>query len=484
MINKKNKWNIVKLVFILFSILFAIPSVVYFFKNNRIANLKNSLEFQYLLNENISRLAQAIVFAILVTLLVIVYYLIIKNRKRLFSNMKDVYIYIIIISSIFIFAMPFWCSDIYYYLGIGRLASAYKQNPYYVDMKSYIDDNDVNIENDIVMQEGYKNFWSKTTVVYGSVWTIICSIVAFFSFGNLNIGLLIFKILNVLIHVGNCMLLYKLSKKKIFSLLYGLNPFILIECIANVHNDVFVVFFILLAMYQLYRKKRLWLSLVFLAMATDIKYVAILLLPIVIIYNFRNESIKVRIFQCIKYGVIFAIMVMIPYLLYIKNLEVFKGLITQQERLSKGLYCLIYVYFPKSHIGTYIRQICFFIFICIYMYTCIKLLISKNIRLHKEIKKLYYIMIFFLFLLLTNFQPWYFTWLSALMIWQKSKNIKMIIEMQILTLYANVVFITLSEGYIYVKYYFTSFVIGIFVCYCLNNINIYRKRSLLLKRNR
>ena len=74
---------------------------------------------------------------------------------------------------------------------------------------------------------------------------------------NINICLFIFKLLNVIIHISNCYLIYKISKKQIFSIIYGLNPFILIECIGNVHNDVLIVFLVLLSIYFLLKKKNI-----------------------------------------------------------------------------------------------------------------------------------------------------------------------------------------------------------------------------------
>ena len=34
------------------------------------------------------------------------------------------------------------------------------------------------------------------------------------------------------------MLIYKITKKDLFVLLYGLNPFVLFEALVNVHNDI------------------------------------------------------------------------------------------------------------------------------------------------------------------------------------------------------------------------------------------------------
>ena len=74
-------------------------------------------------------------------------------------------------------------------------------------------------------------------------------------FGNIDIGILLFKILGVLAHILNCYIIYKLTKKKIFVLLYGLNPFILLEGIANVHNDMYIITFVLASIYFLIKRK-------------------------------------------------------------------------------------------------------------------------------------------------------------------------------------------------------------------------------------
>ena len=345
-------------------------------------------------------------------------------------------------------------------------------------MKSYFDENNIDISKDTLMQKGYKNFWAGTTSVYGPVWTIICSVISFLSFGKLNIGLLLFKFINLLIHIGNCYLLYKISKKKIFPLLYGINPFILIEGIANVHNDIWIVFFILLSLYLLLKKDNLVLSILALSLATDIKYFSILLLPLFVIYKFRNENINIRILKCIQYGILFLIFLVIPYFLYLKDINVFMGLITQRERYAKGLYYIILKYFSLSYeTMNFIKNFSLIFFVIIYTINCIFLLISKKISFNKEVKSFFRFVVCFLFFLITNFQPWYFMWLTPFIIWQKSDTIKLIIQMQILTLIANIVFLIYSEGG-HQDIFFMIFVFGIIIC------SIFNKRKMILKRIR
>jgi len=468
----RNNW--LKIGLIIVSIIFLLPSAFFFINNKSAFNFNGNLEFCFLLTENIRRSTQTGVYFVILCLFVLFYYLILKKRKILFKTEKSVYKYIFCIGLIFVFVMPFWCSDIFYYLGVGRLGGYYHQNPYYTDIKTYFDNNpDIDLTNDSLMQKGYNNYWANTTVVYGPIWTIICTIISLLSFGNLDVGLLIFKIINLMIHMGNCYFLYKLSKNKIFPLMYGLNPFILIEGIANVHNDIFVVFFMVLSIFFLLKKKNLILSLLSLALATDIKYFSILLLPLLVLYKYRDEKIKKRILRCVEYGILYGVFVIIPYLFYIRDKDVFLGLVTQRERISKGLYLIISMRVQDSeNIILNLKKFSLLTFAICYALNCIILLVNKNIKFYKEIRCIYGFVLVFLFFLLTNFQPWYFMWLSIFMIWQKSQNIKLLLQIQILTLIANLKFLMYSESFENGCDFFKIFIIGIALCIILNSKKI------------
>lgn len=469
------KEKIYLIVFAIFSFLFITPSIIYMAKNKTVLNFDN--EFCFLLN-NSNRLFQAFIYTIIILGMIGIYYIIIKKRNKIFKNIKQVYITISIISLIFVFTIPFWCSDVFYYLGVGRLEAEYHQNPYYITMKEYVDSNNVNINNDTVMQKGYNNYWSETTVVYGPIWTIICSIIAKLSLGNIDFGLFIFKLCNVLAHMLNCYLIYKISNKKIFTIAYGLNPFILVEGIANVHNDMFVILFILIALYQLLKKKNITLSILSLAMATDIKYFAVLLLPFIVIYFYKDKKIKYRILKCIQYGTMFGIFMLIPYILYINDLQVFKGMSDQQGKIAKGLYLFISQYFTNpSNLVNIISKTMLYMFIIVYTYICTMLLIKPKIKFNIEMKKFFYILLAFIFLLITNFQPWYLIWLSPFILWQKAKNMKLIIQMQLITLIANIVFLIYSENFVYGVPFFMIFVTGTLICIIKNK----KERKIYIK---
>lgn len=447
---QEDKMNmILKILFIISCIMFAIPSIFYYVQNKTIFEFNNW--FQFLLNDT-NRIIQTAIYIVILIALTLFYFLIVKNRDEIFTNNKKLFIFIAIVSLIFVIVIPFTCSDVFYYLGVGRINSEYHQNPYYATIKDFVEqeNNTKYLEQDTVLAQGYINDWSDSTVVYGPIWTLICSIVSAISFGNIDIGLLIFKLINVVVHILNCYLIYKISNKRIFVLLYGLNPFILIEGIACVHNDMFVILFTLTSLYFVLKKKNIWMSLIFLALATAIKYFTILLLPFIVIYYVRKEKVSKRLLKCIEYGIVFLVILIFSYLVYIQDLNVLNGLSTQQGKLAKSIYIIISEYFTSpTGLVTTINKTLLGAFVIIYFFTCVVLLNKKEIKFRKEIQKANYFIMAFLFLLITNFQPWYIMWLFPCLMWQKADDIKLIIQISLISQFANSVFLTYGEGWRY-----------------------------------
>ncbi len=442
---KIKKENILKLLFIISSILFIIPSLRYFAKFGTVYKFDNWFKFML---DNSNREMQTLWYIIILALITIFYILIIKNRNKIFKNIKNILIYIALIGTIYVFTIPFMCSDVFYYLGVGRIDQEYNQNPYYSTIKEYVENNqNEKLEKDTVLMQGNLNDWADTTVVYGPIWQLVCKGIALLSFGNIDIGLLVFKIINLIIHILNCYLIYKITGKKIFTLIYGLNPFILIEGIVSVHNDMFVILFTLLSLYMLLKKKNIVLSVVFLGFATGIKYFSILLLPFIIIYHVRNQKPLKRFISCLKYGVIFIITLLIPYLLYAKDLSILSGMVTQQNKVAKSIYIPISEYFANISVEK-LSQMLLAIFIIIYAFSCLILLYKNKIKFRQLMQNYNIFLLVFLFVLITQFQPWYLMWVFPVIMWQKPNTLKVMALVGIISEFANSVFLLNGEGYI------------------------------------
>ena len=375
----------------------------------------------------------------------------------LFENIKEVLKYVTIISIIFGFMLPWTSSDIFYYMGVGELDAVYKQNPYYISMKEYYEQNHESIKNDSIFKQGANNYWAGTTVVYGPLAQLIFKLCAALSFKNINVCYAIFKFINIIAHILNCYLIYKITHRKKFSIIYGLNPFILLEFIGIGHNDIIVVFFILLSLYYLLKKKNIYLSVLSLALATSIKYFTILLLPIIILYHFRKEEkIGIRFLKCIEFGVMFFAVVTLLYIPYLKDFNVLLAMLPQGEKYSKSIYSALLI--VKTDFMFFVKGAMIMLFVIFYIMSCLDVLINQRDKIVKLLRKYNLSLILFLLILSTS-QQWYLIWLFATMMWQKPRMIKSIIGIPLAVEIANSIYMFMSEWYIYDVYY-----IGIIVC--------------------
>ena len=450
----KNK--IIKIIFIEISIMLIIPSIAYMIQNKTISEFNTY--YNFFIDAGRNKTLSTTIYLILFTTITAIYWQMIKSKK-MFNNIKEIIKYVAIIGGIFIIMLPWTSSDIFYYMGVGELDAVYGQNPYYVTMSDYYAENEENIKDGILLK-GVKNVWSSTTVVYGPIAQTFFKVCAAISFKNVDLCILVFKLVNLIIHLANCYLIYKTSGKKKFAIIYGLNPYILLEFIGNVHNDIIIVFFVLLTIYFLTKKKNLLASIVFLALGTGIKYSTILLLPIVILYHFRNEEkISKKFLECVKYGFIFLTIFALEYIPYIKDINVLTAMAPQLERYCKSIYSALAIFDVNIMYG--VRTIFLIIFIYTFICFCFEILLKKKNNIFKMLRKYNYIILLSL-LVLTNCHQWYLVWLFGTIIWQKSNTIKNIIGLTAITEIANSVYMFKSEFYIY-DIYFVGIIICLFV---------------------
>ena len=104
--------NFLKVAMVISSIFFVIPSIRYYMEIGTVLNFK--AYFQFLLNTE-DRLVQTAIYLLVFLLLTITYVFLIKRRKTAFKSIKSVLILVTIVSIVFIMAIPFMCSDVFYY---------------------------------------------------------------------------------------------------------------------------------------------------------------------------------------------------------------------------------------------------------------------------------------------------------------------------------------------------------------------------------
>lgn len=333
-------------------------------------------------------------------------------------------------------------------------------NPYYTSVDELMQSNEL-AQNDAILLK-MKGVWSGQTVVYGPIWPVVCKVLSGLSMGNLFVALFIYKLFNLGLHLVNSYLIYKITNKKtLFTLSYALNPLLLFDGLSNVHNEVLVIFFILLGLYCFIRKKNMALAIISFAFATAVKYYAILIVPFIILYHYRNEKFLKKVGYSILWAILFIAVLSLCYLIYMKDFSILNGIFTQQKKLANSIFLCIGIKNIKW--ASIISRSSMLAFIIIYISTIIKLLFIKRHTFSYFMRIYSGLLMLFIFGVITNFQTWYILWLLPTIMWQSSKNIKWIMSITIIVEFSNIVFFILYEHFAYQVYYFIIMIVLMFL---------------------
>lgn len=474
--SKKNNSVYIKTIFILVSVLFMVPSITYILSKKGMFNIYPDFSFFYTPVgreiTNIKIIGTSLFVGIFIALFVMYIY-IVKKANKLFENNSSMVKYIIIICAIFTIILPMTSSDVFYYIGTGWSEAKYKVNPYYTSVYEILNEQREQGQELDKMLLKTPGVWQGQTIVYGPVWPVICKVLSGLSFGNIGLALSIYKLFNLILHLLNCYLIYKLTKRKQFVLLYALNPMVLFNGLSNVHNDILSVSLILIALYFFKKKKNLALTIVFTALATAVKYYAILLVPFLVIYYYRKETPLKRILYASGWALLFIAIVAGTYLIYMKNFEVLKGIITQQNKFTNSIFLVAFLDIGRD-VAIQSSRICMYIFVAVYLITIIKLLFTKKVSFVRNMRIYNNLLLIFIFGTITAFQSWYVMWLFATMMWQKEKMINLILGIGISVELAKGLYFALSEWFIYGKYYYNIMLVLVLISTIILNI---RKRN-------
>lgn len=438
------KYRMLIYLTILISIVLCVPSIIYLINNGTVDGFDSY--YTYTLkktNNEMTGIISGIIIIGLLLIFSILYLFIIKKESKIFKTAKQIIIFIGIIAFIFMLILPYLSSDIYYYMGDSWLLSKYKQNPYYVAVS---DLQDQGINDEILQNTGY---WKNTTSIYGPLWNSIAKMLISLSFGSITIGLFIFKIASYLVHILNCCIIYKITKSRKYMLVYGLNPLILIEFLSNVHNDIYLILFILLGLYFLIRKKSIIFTITFLALSISIKYSTVLLVPFILIYCFRRKTLPKRIVLCLISGLSIISFVVLLYMPYYRDMSIFTNMLVQGSKYSQSILSYILQNGARD-VFEIVNYIVIPLFAIIYIFIVIDLLFRPKINLKNILRRYNITMLLFIFVVLATFQKWYILWLIPTIMFQSKNMRKFILYLTITALIPSIkYFMVAGDPYYY-----------------------------------
>jgi hypothetical protein len=198
-------------------------------------------------------------------------------------------------STVLLFMAPFDALDIYDNISHGRIVGVYEANPYRQLIANYPHD------------PFYKYpRWKNSPSAYGPIWERLAGLTAKLSGNGVVANVLSFKILPGIFYLGSVgtvlLILRRTMPEQTLAgvLLLGWNPVALYETWGNGHNDMAMVFWILVAAWWIIQKRHT-LATLSLVMGALIKYIPLLLIPVVLLVAWYDlPTIRVRLAFLIK----------------------------------------------------------------------------------------------------------------------------------------------------------------------------------------
>lgn len=241
------------------------------------------------LGEVASRVLLDILEAIAIALLGWLFYQGFQNIQQSSTDApkKLVMLWTILASGLLIFVTPFHSSDIFGYLNRGFQQSIFHTNPYLTTIAEIPD-----WQNSHLLHA----HWIDNPCPYGFFFAQLTHWLTQLANASFTNAYLILKTLNLALIAGTTLLIAHITRKLNFSkpwlaaYLFGANPLVLLHVMGNGHNDILMVFLLLLAVTCLQSKRIQWLCLPILTLSILTKYASLLALPFILLYLFKRKN--------------------------------------------------------------------------------------------------------------------------------------------------------------------------------------------------
>ncbi len=188
----------------------------------------------------------------------------------------------LLLSGVMLFLSPFDAADIYDNILHGRILGIYGANPYLQLISQFPKD-----------PFYFYTAWKSAPSAYGPAWELLAGLAAVLSGEGILANVLAFKLLPGLFLAGSSGLVFLISRRKApgsalaNTLFLAWNPVVIYETWGNGHNDMAMVFWILLAALALQRG-RYSLSVISLVVGTLFKFIPALLIPAAVVLALKQ----------------------------------------------------------------------------------------------------------------------------------------------------------------------------------------------------
>jgi hypothetical protein len=226
------------------------------------------------------------IFIIILVLLFIHYFAFIFLANKQKITTKQLWFLVLAGFVILVFSYNAFSYDLFNYIFDAKILTFYHQNPYLHKALDFPNDPMLSFMR-----------WTHRLYPYGPSWLILTLPLSFIGLGFFLPTFLLFKLLMGFSFLGSCYLIYKISEKifpenKLVNLaFFALNPLVLIESLVSAHNDIAMIFFLLLSIYCFILRKNAY-SLISYLFSAGVKYSTGVFLPIFMFAYYKKRKNK------------------------------------------------------------------------------------------------------------------------------------------------------------------------------------------------
>lgn len=205
-------------------------------------------------------------------------FLFLVHRRKV--NEQSVWKLILFTAILLTFSYNAFSYDLFNYIFDAKIITHYGQNPYIHKALDFQGDPMLNFMH-----------WTHRTYPYGPGWLALTVPLSFLGFNFFLPTILMFKALTSASYLGTVYFIGKIlklkdSKNSLFgTILFAMNPLVIIEGLVSSHLDTVMGFFGVFAAYLLFRNKNIQ-SFIFLIFSAGIKFATGFLLPL---FLFKNK---------------------------------------------------------------------------------------------------------------------------------------------------------------------------------------------------
>jgi len=310
----------------------------------------------------------------------------------------------------FLFMAPVDARDIYDNIFHGRILGVYGANPFRDLISSF--------PHDPFFQYPY---WKNSPSAYGPLWETLAGVTAWLAGDGIITNILAFKILPGIFHLTSIAVVVSFLRRTqpqqalSGALLLGWNPVLLYETWGNGHNDIAMIFWVLLAAL-LISQKQYSLGTLSLVAGTLIKFIPVLLIPAAILIGYRSlENLKSRFWFIVKTSLAGAFLIMIAYIPFWNGMATF-SIGRRMQMFTTSIPAVMYrILKPALGWSEAARLVSLGALGLLAIFTLIQTLRAQQQESTKDfLQTAFNILAFYLLVTCLWFQQWYGIWLISL----------------------------------------------------------------------